>query len=274
MEQAIGRPVGFPTYDDDSLRRILRNDKFGHLSESAFELLMATCQRRELDPWLEHFHAEVDRAGKLALIVKLDALRDRAESTDELRERVGPQWCGPDGKWLDAWTDRSAPPAVARVGIRRRGRRGVFWGIANWEAFAQWTYGPNGEQVCLHFWQTMGSHMLAKCAEAMGLRAAFPRRLAGLFTDDEMGQSRNPAPTRAVAVRAAYPVDDSAPTTPMSFELRLIHDFEMGNAAERQAATARMMKRFPGLYDEDPRAFWASALRELGAESRSQVVTA
>ena len=94
-------------------------------------------------------------------------------------------WCGPDGQWRDVWLERT-PPAAAKVTVERNGSR--FTTVAT---SAEYNAGSP-------MWQKMPARMIAKCAEALAIRRAFPDDLSGLYTSEEMAQADNqaPAPSR------------------------------------------------------------------------------
>ena len=90
-------------------------------------------------------------------------------------------WCGPDGQWRDVWLERT-PPAAAKVTVERNGSR--FTTVAT---SAEYNAGSP-------MWQKMPARMIAKCAEALAIRRAFPDDLSGLYTSEEMAQADSPAP--------------------------------------------------------------------------------
>jgi phage recombination protein Bet len=57
--------------------------------------------------------------------------------------------------------------------------------IAHYEEYVQ----RNKEGKPSKFWEQMPHVMLAKCAESLALRKAFPAHLSGIYTSDEMSQS-------------------------------------------------------------------------------------
>ncbi|MCT1685487.1 phage recombination protein Bet [Pseudoglutamicibacter cumminsii] len=106
-------------------------------------------------------------------------------------------WCGDDGVWRDVWLP-SQPPAAAKVVVTR--------GAASFTTVAiTREYMANSP-----LWQKMPARMIAKCAEALAIRKAFPDVTSGLYTSEEMAQAGpgdQPAPQPQQAPQAQGPAD-------------------------------------------------------------------
>lgn len=151
-------------------------------TDDELKLFLHQCGRTALDPMSRQIYA-IKRSGKMSIQVAIDGFRLIAERSGKYAGQLGPQWCGPDGQWVDVWLTDTAP-TCARVGILRTDFKEPCWGIARTKSYL--AEGP--------MWKKMPDVMIAKCAEALGLRKAFPQELSGLYTGDEMEQAEPSAP--------------------------------------------------------------------------------
>lgn len=176
-------------YDDRDREIIASVIGDGQLSYDEIDFVAAQAERLGLDIMTRHMHAWKDNRGKLIMMVSIDGLRLVAVRTGKFRGRTDPEWLHPEHGWVDAWVYDGYPQA-ARVRVQHADYPTPMTGIAVWAEAAKLKWNDRTKQhEPLATWKAMPAHMLAKVAEAMALRAAFPAELAGVYTDDEISRA-------------------------------------------------------------------------------------
>lgn len=159
-----------------------------------------TVDRTGLDPLAKQIYC-IGRATRdgveWAIQTGIDGFRVIAERSKQYAGPDPAEWLTDKGEWVDVFVKslHGDHPLAARVAVHRHDWERPAVGIATWDEYVQTK--SSGEVTSM--WKQRGPGQLAKCAEALALRKAFPQDLSGLYTDDEMGNAtpleRDEAPT-------------------------------------------------------------------------------
>ncbi|CAB4165259.1 bet_lambda, phage recombination protein Bet [uncultured Caudovirales phage] len=196
------------------------------------QFFIGVCQRTGLDPFQRQIYAirrKSDGVEKMVIQTGIDGYRLIADRTERYAGSDEPAY------YYDANGEliRSVVTVYKMVG----GVRCPFSASALMKEYKQ-NYSP--------MWSKMPFTMIAKCAEALALRKAFPADLSGLYTTEEMMQAdaieSKPAPKKpAIDETVLIPEKGMAITPEQLKEINYLLK-ELGYTKEKKAAWGAEVK--------------------------------
>lgn len=184
-----------------------------------FALFVQVCNRTGLDPFSRQIHAvkrydSKARREVMSIQTGIDGYRLIAQRSGE--------YAGSDEPVFD--TETAPHPNKATVTVYKvvQGVRCPVSRSARWDEYRQeYRHRQSGEMRLTPLWAKMPYTMLAKCAEAQALRAAFPQELSGVYTTEEMMQSGGLREPDGTPTEEALAVDATVETSPAPTDLEL-----------------------------------------------------
>lgn len=162
---------------------ILKNSICKGSTNEEFQMFLMACAKTQLDPFMRQIYAVKRWDSRLkretmTIQTAIDGYRLIAERT----ERYAP---GPKPTF-DYDSEGNLISATAYV---KKLTRDGTWHIVEAEAFMDEYCQKDREGKSTGMWKNMQRNQLAKCAESLALRKAFPAEMSGVYTKDEMKQA-------------------------------------------------------------------------------------
>ena len=162
---------------------LVKSVVFKGATDEELKLFFFECRRRGVHPLDRLIHPVVrkdkDGTRRVSFQTSIDLFRSEAEVTGEYRGQKDVEY----GNMVEWDKIDKKVPEWAKATIKRYDEHTNE--IIEVSAQAYWEEYYPGESLGFQ-WRKMPRLMLGKCAEALALRKAFPRKLAGLYTFEEM----------------------------------------------------------------------------------------
>jgi phage recombination protein Bet len=161
---------------DETKIQLLKNTVCKGISTANFEVFLHICKRTGLDPFSKQIYA-IPRGSQMTIQTSIDGYRLIAERTGKYAP----------GKEPSFEIDKEGKLVSATSYVKKMTDDGTWHEIGATAYYEEYVQSYNGKPS--NFWAKMPRVMLAKCAESLALRRAFPSELSGIHTEDEMKQA-------------------------------------------------------------------------------------
>lgn len=151
---------------------LIKNYLCKGINDDELKLFQAVCKKTGLDPFMKQIYA-VKRKDQMTIQTSIDGYRLIAERTGRYCPGRETSYVYDGDKLI-----------YATSYVKKQTADGTWHEVAA-SAYLD-EYKP---AYTNQFWESKKHIMLAKCAESLALRKAFPNELSGLYSDDEMHQS-------------------------------------------------------------------------------------
>lgn len=174
-----------PDMFDDKKTQIIKDVFCKGASDEEFQIFMLTCERLKLDPCSRQIYPVKRYDANLKKEVM--TIQTGIDGYRLIADRTGMYAPGKDPEFI---YDSNGNLFAAKAFVKKQTRDGTWHevsAIAHYSEYA--ALKRDGSPT--HMWATKPHIMLAKCAEALALRKAFPAELSGVYTREEMDNANS-----------------------------------------------------------------------------------
>lgn len=152
--------------DEDA--SLIKNTLCPTLTNEEFVVFMKICVSHQLNPMMKQIYA-IKYGNRVSYITSIDGFRLIAERTG----------CYAPGKECTFAYDDKNRLLSATAFVKKKTSDGTWHEVATSALLSEYSSSKG-------LWETKPHIMLAKCAESLALRKAFPAEMSALYTQDEM----------------------------------------------------------------------------------------
>ena len=191
------------TFDQEEIQ-LVKSQIAPGATDGQLALFIQVCRQTGLNPFARQIYAVFrneysngHNEQRMTIQTSIDGYRLLAQRSGEYAGQEGPWWYDDKKReWVDVWLEEYLP-AAAKVGVMRKGFDRPVYAVASFRSYAA----RKKDGSLMAMWQKMPEVMIAKVAESLALRRAFPAELSGIYTDAEMEQADTNAQTVAAATQ-------------------------------------------------------------------------